>query len=164
MNVLKNGFFSLPISSDKISKGLRAEKNNPVNKHSMIVCSGVIGKDGVLERIQEQLRAFSVETEFPYPQIFVETNLVIVCTRDSIYEFTNNDLELRLTTTVGSPWSLISVHDFVYMSNGIVSVVRDPESKVFELSETLPTAMAICNYNGQVIIGAPNAGYNLGDT
>lgn len=163
MRVLNNGFFSLPIVSNKLSKGLRKDSNNQINNHATVECSGVIGKEKVLERLHELTKSFDLTVTFPYPQLFIETNIIIVCTSTNIYEFEDDNLNLKLTTTAGSTWSLISVHDFVYMSNGIVAVVRNPESKVYSISDDIPTAMAICNFNGQVIVGAPDAGYNLGD-
>ena len=42
------------------------------------------------------------------------------------------------------------------MSNGKVAVIRDAGSYVYATSTIQPTATAICNYNGQVIIGAPD--------
>ena len=41
------------------------------------------------------------------------------------------------------------------MSNSKIAVVRNAESNEYELS-TYPHASAICNFNGQVIIGSPD--------
>jgi len=161
MEVLRNGKFSLPISSTSLSKGLRKSKVNLVNNHSLLTCSGMFGKEGVLQRIPAMIRSFELTTSFPYPQVFVETNLVIVCTGTDIYEYINEALVLKLTVTEASTWSLVSFHDFVYISNGKVAVIRNPESDVYSITEDVPTAMAICNYKGQIIIGAPDAGYYI---
>lgn len=160
MEVLRNGKFSLPISAKALSKGLRNNPSNVANVHATTVCDGLVGKDGVLQKIQSMLNTYEISTTFPYPQIFVETNLIIICTSSEIYEFSNNLLSLKITASaVGTTWDLISSHDFIYMSNGIVAITRDPISKEWAESATLPTATAICNYNGQIIIGAPDAGY-----
>jgi hypothetical protein len=42
------------------------------------------------------------------------------------------------------------------MSNGKIVVIRSAGDFTYSLSSILPSAMAICNYNGQVIIGAPD--------
>ena len=161
MEVLRNGKFSLPILSSNLSKGLRKESSNTVNEHALISCSGMVGKNGVLQRLVSLVRSFDIDYTFPYPQIFVETNITILCTQTEIYEIIDNNPELKLTVSGGSTWTLVSSHDFVYLSNGVVSVVRNPESKVFSITTDVPTSMAVCNYNGQIIIGAPDAGYEI---
>lgn len=161
MEVLRNGKFSLPISSERLSKGLRKTEKIVNNSYSLSTCSGVIGKEGKLSKLSDLIRSFDISTSFPYPQIFVETNIIIVCTQTQIYEVVEDNPELRLTVAGGSTWSLVSSHDFIYMSNGIVSVIRDPNSHVFSESDDLPTAHCMCNYNGQIIIGAPDAGYEI---
>lgn len=162
MQITKDGIFNMRLDSEILSIGLRKNKSNKVNSPGMVECSGVIGIEGVLQKLTPLIRTLRITTSFPYPQLFVESDVVILCTASNIYEYINEALVLKLTTTSGSTWSLISVGEFIYMSNGAVAVIRDPISKEFSIS-TQPTAMCICNYNGQVIIGAPNAGYNLGD-
>lgn len=162
MEILRNGKFSLPIRSADLKKGLRKLKTNLVNEHSLIECNGAVGIEGVLQKLQDLVRTYELDSEFPFPQIFVETNLILVCTRNYIYEVQSGNLILKYSANSGSTWSLISSHDFVYMSNGVVSIIRDPVTKKYSAAN-VPTAMAICNYNGQIIIGAPDAGYNLGD-
>jgi len=162
MEILRNGKFSLPIRNTDLKMGLRKLKTNLVNEHSLIECNGAVGMEGVLQRLSELVRTYELDAEFPYPQIFVETNVIIVCTKYYVYEVQGGELILKHSVVGGSTWSLISSHDFVYMSNGAVSVVRDPITKQYSEVD-VPTAMAICNYNGQILIGAPNAGYNLGD-
>jgi len=63
-------------------------------------------------------------------------------------------LEWKLTVTAGSTWRALDFNEFVYMSNGIVSVTRDPLTKAYSISDQ-PVASAMCSYNGQVFIGAP---------
>ena len=48
--------------------------------------------------------------------------------------------------------------DYIYMSNGTVAVTRDAGTKVYAATTALPTAMAALNFNGQVLLGAPDAG------
>lgn len=96
----------------------------------------------------------SIEESFPFPQIFVFTKAIIVCGETKIYEWVNDALILKLTVTAGSKWNAVDFHEYVYLSNSKVAVERNALSKVYEIS-SLPTCMAACNFNGQVIIGAP---------
>ena len=104
-----------------------------------------------------------MSSNFPFPQLFIDSKVILLCTADTIYEYVNGELEIRFSTDAGSKWSFISVGNFIYMSNGRVVIIRDPDTLEFYQSNDYPTATCICNYNGQVIIGAPNAGYYLGD-
>jgi hypothetical protein len=99
----------------------------------------------------------AITDAFPYPQIFVLTNLIIVCSQTKIYEWVAGALVLKLTVAAGSTWTAVDFFDYVYMSNGKVAVVRDSISKVYSTVTTLPTASSICNFQGQVLVGAPDA-------
>lgn len=95
-----------------------------------------------------------IDDGFPYPQIFVFDKMIIVCSATKIYEWVNSVLVEKLEVTAGATWRAEAFGEFVYMSNGRVSVERDPLTKIYALSDQ-PVASAICNYNGQIIIGAP---------
>ena len=121
---------------------------------------GAIGQDGVLCAIDELTRLATAEVTdtFPFPQLFVFTNLIIVCGRLKIYELVSGSLSLKYTaSTSGSTWTAVDFYNYVYLSNGREAVTRNPDTGVYSLSSTLPKAMSICNFNGQVIIGAPDA-------
>lgn len=161
MEVLRNGKFSLPILTKNLSKGLRQSEENVRNKHGLVTCFGAVGREGVLKTLHE-IDKFDTSVEitdgFPYPQIFISPNMVIICGETAIYEKSGFGLQSMLSgLTAGSTWSAVIFHDYVYMSNGKVAVEKNPDTKEYSISE-LPTAMAICNFNGQVIIGAPDAG------
>ena len=149
--------FSHTIKPKQLSKGLRPSKRMPRDSGHLITCSGAVGRDDVLQVIDGLTRmATDVITDgFPYPQIFVFTNMIIVCGETKIYEWVAGALAEKLTVTAGSTWSAADFHDYIYMSNSKVAVVRDAGSKVYSVSATLPIAMAIVNYNGQVMIGGP---------
>lgn len=150
--------FSITIDSSKLSKGLRPSKRMPRNSGYLVECKGAVGKDGVLQVLDELTRIdTSVITDpFPYPQIFVFTNMIIVCGKTKIYEWVAGALVLKLTVTAGSTWSCVDFFDHVYMSNGTVAVIRDAETKLYSITTDQPTAQAICNFQGQVLIGAPD--------
>lgn len=149
--------FEITIDSEKLIKGLRPSSRVPRNSGFLEECKGAIGRDASLEALEEitRLATTAITDGFPYPQIFVFTNMIIVCGLTTIYEWVNNALVSKLTVTAGSTWSAVDFFDYVYMSNGKVAVVRDAGNKTYALTTTLPIARAMCNFNGQVIIGAP---------
>jgi len=159
-----NNRFSLTIKPEELIKGIKPYSKVPRNAKYLDECVGAIGFDGTLQTLEE-LSEISlpitgsesyISGSFPYPQIFVLTNLIIVCNSTTIYEKDGSTYDEKLVVTAGSTWSLVDFYDYVYMSNGNVAVIRDAQSKVYSLTTELPTAMAMCNYNGQVIIGAPD--------
>lgn len=157
MDVAKGGRFSHIINTSQLSKGLRRSKRDPRNSGFMITCSGAVGRDGVLQILDELTRLnTSVDEGFPFPQLFVFTNVIIVCGQTKIYEWDGSSLSLKLTVTAGFDWKAVDFFDYVYMSNQKVAVVRDSGSKAYSETTELPTARAICNFNGQVLVGAPD--------
>ena len=155
--------FSFNIESKHLSRGLRTSKRNPRNNHFLIKCAGAVGRDGVLQVLDEitRLATTAITDGFPYPQIFVFTNVIIICGETKIYEWVSGSLVLKLTVAAGSTWTAVDFFDYVYMSNEKVAVIRRSEDKVYTETTDLPTCMSACNFNGQVIIGAPNVGYAL---
>lgn len=151
----RGGNFTFVLSSEMLSRGLRPSKRTPRNSGFLTVCNGAIGKDGVLCTIDQLTRmATAIITDgFPYPQIFVLTNIIIVCGQTHIYELVEGGLVEKLVVTAGSTWSLVDFNEYVYMSNGIVAVTRNVGDKTYSLSTELPTAHAICDNNGQILVG-----------
>lgn len=160
MEVLRDGTFTTRINSDDLAKGLRSSKRNPRNIKFMVQCIGAVGLDSVLQVIDD-LEGDRIDTiatildAFPYPQIFVFTNLTLICGRQDIYEYDGTLTHVFGPVAVGQLWSAVDFFRFIYMSNGSVSVLRDPDTGVYSLTATQPVAAALCNFNGQVIIGAP---------
>jgi len=150
--------FSVTITPPQLCRGLRPSKNVPRNSRYLVECKGAVGYDGVLHVIDELTRmATTVITDaFPFPQIFVFTNLIIVCSQTKIYEWVSGALVQKLTVTRGSTWSAVDFYEFIYLSNGKVAVVRDAGTKAYSVSTAVPTASSICNFNGQVLVGAPD--------
>ena len=150
--------FSITINSQQLSRGLRPSKRVPRNSQYLIECKGAVGRDGTLQVIDQLTRiaTTAITDAFPYPQIFVFTNVIIVCSQTKIYEWVSGALVLKLTVTAGSTWTAVDFFDYVYMSNGKVAVIRDATSKVYSTTTTLPTAASICNFQGQVLVGAPD--------
>lgn len=151
----RGGGFTLSIESEQLSKGLRPSKRLQRDSNFLTVCNGAVGRDGVLCTIDQLTRMVTdvIVDGFPYPQVFVLTSMIIVCGLTKIYELVEGVLIEKLTVTAGNTWSLVDFNDYVYMSNGMVAVTRSAADKTYSLSTTLPVANAICNNNGQIIIG-----------
>ena len=150
--------FSITIDSSKLSRGLRPSKRMPRNSGFLVECAGGVGRDGVLQVLDEltRLATDTITDSFPYPQIFVFTNMIIVCGQTKIYEYISGNLVEKLTVAAGSTWSAADLYDHVYMSNGKVAVVRSAADKTYSETNELPTAMTIVNFNGQIMIGGPD--------
>ena len=155
--------FSFTIESKDLSRGLRPSKRNPRNSRFLVECAGAVGRDGVLSALDEitRLATTAITDGFPYPQIFVFTNVIIICGQTKIYEWVGGALVLKLTVAAGSTWTAVDFFDYVYMSNEKVAVIRSSEEKTYSETTDLPTCMSACNFKGQVIIGAPDVGYAL---
>ena len=155
--------FTFTISAEQLTRGLRPSKRAPRDSKFLVEAKGAIGQDGVLCAIDELSRLTTAEVTdtFPFPQLFVFTNLIIVCGRLKIYELVSGSLSLKYTaTTGGSTWTAVDFYKYVYLSNGREAVTRNPDTGVYSLSSTLPKAMSLCNFNGQVLVGAPDASVN----
>jgi hypothetical protein len=159
ISVAQGGKFTFTIKAKGLSQGLRTTKRNPRDSDFLTTCIGAVGRDGTLQVIDafERLATDDITDGFPFPQIFVFTNIIIVCGLKKIYEWNGTSLDLKYTAAdAGGVWSAVDFYDYVYMSNGKIAVIRDAGSYVYDIALTQPFASAICNYNGQVIIGAPD--------
>ena len=77
---------------------------------------------------------------------------LLICNRNTVLEWNYNELILKATVVgTGGLWEVASVDNFIYLSNGQVSLVRDPATGSY--TESGPVCEAICNYNGQIICG-----------
>jgi hypothetical protein len=159
LTVVKGGKFNFTIGASHLAKGLRVTKRNPRNSDYLVESAGAVGKDGVLQSIDSisRIATATITDGFPFPQVFVFTNMIIVCGLKKIYEWVSGSLVLKYTATeAGGTWSAVDFYDYVYMSNGKIAVIRDAGSYAYSLSSAQPHATAICNFNGQVMIGAPD--------
>jgi hypothetical protein len=161
---LSDGQFTFTIPVQDLARGLRPSRRNPRNSKFLTKCVGAVGMDGVLE-VLEDLTDDLIDTSglgspvFPYPQLFVFTNLIIVAIEEAIYEFdgTTLTLVLDLTGYGGISWSAIDGYEYVYMSNGVIAISRSATSGVWAIDSTLPIARALCNYNGQIVASINSA-------
>ena len=151
--------FEFTIPAEQLTKGLRPSKRLPRDSKFLVESLGAVGRDGVLASVDELTRidTSAITDAFPFPQVFVFINRIIVCGSVKIYEWINSALVLKLTASKAkSTWTAVDFYDYIYMSNGAVAVVRNPETGVYSETTTIPTANSILNYNSQVILGAPD--------
>ena len=140
--------FSIKVKN--LEKGLRPSEYNVRDNGFLTTCSGMVGRDEVLQAM-DLLPRLDITDTFPYPQIFDFTVMTIICSETDIYEWVDGALVLKLTVAGGLTWRAVDFNDFIYMSNGVVAVTRDPRTKVYSIAAQ-PITTAICNYNGQVIV------------
>lgn len=154
---MKKFKFSL---KEYISKGL-AHNNNKRDQPMLVEAIGAIPYSKVLQAVEQFIR---VDTSgigvlsFPYPQLFVLSELILVCTEDSIYELNPNTQVLTLKKgglPVGTTWDVVDFKSFIVLVNTQVTITRDISTGEYSVSTTLPNASCICNYNGQVLLGSP---------
>lgn len=160
MELASKGAFSLTIEADKLKRGLRPSIRTPRNMGFLVSSIGAIGRDGVLQSLDslERLDTSVITDAFPYPQIFVFTNLIIVCGSYNIYELVSGSLVLKYTASkVGTTWVAVDFFEYIYLSNGSEAVIRDASTKTYSISYTQPFCTAMCNYNGQVVIGGADS-------
>jgi len=151
--------FTFTIEADQLSKGLRPSKRLPRNSKFLVESLGAVGRDGVLASIDELERIdTSIITDaFPFPQVFVFVNHIIVCGSVKIYEWVGEELVSKITASAaGSTWTALDFYNYIYLSNGAVSIVRNAETGAYSETTSIPTANSALNFNGQVMLGAPD--------
>jgi hypothetical protein len=103
------------------------------------------------------------DVAFPYPQIFVCSDVTLVCTQSCIYEYDNPTRATKLykvfeTALTGKTWSVADFGLYIILSNGNVVVTKDPDTKEYadlltDEHSTIPLADCFANFNGQVFAG-----------
>lgn len=160
ISVNRDGKFIFQITSEMLKKGLRENKNTLKNSGGAIQCSGMVGINGVLKTLENlvAINTSIITDGFPYPQLFVFVNLILICGKYTIYEYDpiSSTLISKFTGSGYMPWSAVDFYNFIYLTNGIYSVTRDSKSKIYSIDYSLPAGYSLCNFNGQVLVGSPN--------
>lgn len=159
LEINPSGTFTYTIEPTQLARGLRPSHRIPRNSEFLTTCDGAVGRDGVLCALDELSRIdTSIITDaFPFPQVFVFTNYILICSLDKIYEYNGDELLLKYTATAPcNLWEAVDFYNFIYLTNGKEAVVRNADTGIYSLSSNLPFGSALCNYNGQVLVGAPN--------
>jgi len=156
LNVGKDGRFSLTIEAKDLARGLRPSKRTPRNRAYLVECKGAVGRDGVLQVLDSltRLNTSTITEAFPFPQIFVYSEAIVICFQTAIYEWDGSLTLKKSGLTRGSTWT--ATNDFIILSNGKVSVWKNPLTQVYETITTVPHGTALCNFNSQIFVGAPD--------
>ena len=140
-------------TSEQLQRGLRPLAELPRNSNFLVQCDGAIGYHDSLQGITAltAMVTSAITDGFPYPQIFLLSNLILVCGKTKLYEWVNSTLVEKLTVSAGNPWSLVEFYDQLLLTNGVVTVERRPGDKVYAIRADLPVANALFNHGGQIL-------------
>lgn len=143
-----------------INKGL-AHKNNKRNQPFLTECIGAVPYEGALRAIEAFTRIDTSSMSgvlFPYPQLFILSRFIILCTRNTIYEYDSvSGLISKLSgLTPGTTWDIVDFRTYIYLTNGQQAVTRDSLTGVYAIDTTVPFGACVCNYNGQILLGGPS--------
>jgi len=163
MKILPNGEFSVTWNTEDLKKGSAAHAVMSRSQENLATCKGALGTKGILRALEElsindmfiDEDELVVLDDFPFPQLIVTERLVLVCNRTSILEVLGDAtlVEAISELPTGARWQYASSFEYIYLSNGEVTVVRDPFSREWAIDTTLPKAGAILNYKGQIFVG-----------
>jgi hypothetical protein len=156
LSTSQGGRFSLKIEAKDLAGGLRPSKRNPRNRPYLVTCKGAVGRDGVLQVLDQltRLDTSAIKEAFPFPQIFFYNEAIVVCFSSAIYEWDGGLTSKIAGLTRGSTWE--AADDFILLTNGKVSVWKNPMTREYETIATLPHGTALSNFNGQIFVGAPD--------
>lgn len=162
MRIFNNGYFSLMLERD-LAKGLKPKGSVARNEKYLEELTGGFVHDlelqslDLLDRTSIGAPEIILSFTYPWPQLLVLPNHVLVCGPKKIYELVSNSWVLKLAASLeGGFWSCADFEDFLYLSNGKVAVTRSTDGTWAETT-TLPVALALCNFNGQVFAGSVEA-------
>lgn len=142
-------------------KGLRPVLPTVRNTQFLVEAIGCFPYEEVLRAVEQFARidTSSLGTlAFPYPQLFVLTDVIIICTSTAIYEYGGGTTFTSKITglTEGTTWSFADFRSFIYLTNGKVAVTKSADTGIYSTRSDLPYGTCVGNYNGQVFIGSPN--------
>jgi len=149
--------FNYPIK-EHLAKGLSLTVNVRNNPY-LVEAVGCVPYDGVLKTVESfsRIDTSALGAVFPYPQLFVFSDVVVVCTETALYEYVSPVLTLKIGgLTAGTTWDALDFKTYLYFTNGKVAVIKSPTTGDYSITTDLPFATCCCDYNGQVLIGSPN--------
>ena len=151
--------FSYPIL-DNLKNGL-AKNFNKRNNPFLIESVGAFPQDEMLRALEVftviDISSITPIPQFPFPQLFVFSDCIIVCTATQIYEYANSTLALkRGGLPPGSTWDAVDFKTYIFLTNGKCAVIKRSNDMEYIVDTDNPYGLGVCNYNGQVLIGSPN--------
>jgi hypothetical protein len=135
----------------------------------LYVAKGCIPEDGVLQSLPVLHNTFGLpeQCQFPFPQVFVLRQIVLVFTQTRIYELRSFGTEqVFQDAPAGSTWTVADFGDYILCCNGRILVYRDPVTGMFTeyIDCEIPPGTCIMNLNGQLIVGSPGEVVGTGFT
>src|SRR5512135_734305 len=147
------------VLKDILHQGL-AQNNNQRNNPALVQSDGAFVYEGALQAV-EQFTGMTLPASpttafaFPYPQLFVLSDVIILCNVDQIWELTgttgsdDNGWTSKITSlTHGTPWTVVDSKNYIALSNMQVAVSKNPQTGGYAIDSTIPTG-SYGNYNGQ---------------
>lgn len=117
--------------------------------------------EGLIDLLSLDQNILQKQSNFPYPQLFVLTDLVLLCYPGEIYEVNNPQRPEQFykvfeTPKVAKPWTVADFGTYLVLSNGACRVQKDPSTKAY--TEILndprfPNAEVFAAFNGQCLAG-----------
>ena len=112
--------------------------------------------NGLITHEAATVNVAPIACSFPYPQWFSLREVTVVCYATSIYEVIGGVETFKLGgLTSGLPWSVADFYQYLVLTNGKVTVHRDPLTRVYSIAD-LPAGNSCINLNGQLLFGAPS--------
>ena len=149
--------FNYPII-DHLKKGL-SPKYNHRNQPFLSESLNAFPKNDKLQTVASftAIDTSSLGTlSCPYPQLFVFSDCIIVCTRTAMYEYDGTSLTKKVDSLLaGNTWDALDFKTYILLTNGITTVIKKSTTGEYVVDADLPAAVSVCNYNGQVLIGSP---------
>lgn len=138
-------------------KGLEPFDHSMRNSSYLVRSSGSFVFEGMLQSVPTLTRINTGSWNFPYPQLFVLSDVILVCSGTDIYEYTpaGGLSASKINVTEGSTWSVVDRKTWVWLTNGKVNVIRDSAGN-YSLNADLPHGTCLCDFNGQIFVGSPD--------
>jgi hypothetical protein len=156
-----------PIKAEGIGRGL-APANNLLNNPFLVESIGAFPFEKIIQSLG-RFTQIDVSTmggipggaplSFPYPQFFVFSDVFVLCTEDAIYEYDPYASPVPTLTlmidrlTPGVTWDCVDFKSFLYFTNGMTAVVKQPNTGDYVVDTTIGYGRCVCNFNGQILMG-----------
>lgn len=144
-----------------LHKGLRPSARNNRNVQYLIQATGMFPEEGTLRSVPEITLLTGITAlgeTFPYPQIHVGQNHVVVFGESTIWEHQDGSFVQQLSgLTPGSIWTVADFNDYLLAANGEQIVKRDANTHAWSIvdDDNLPVSYVVAAVNGQLIVGSP---------
>src|SRR5512135_3785635 len=136
------------VLKDILRQGL-AQNNNPRNNPALVQSDGAFVYEGALQSV-EQFTAMTLPATpttafaFPYPQLFVLSDVILLCNVDQIWEWAgsggdNGWTSMITSLTHGTPWTVVDQKSYIALSNMQVAVSKNPLTGGYAIDTSIPT-------------------------